>query len=879
MKSVSSPAVSRSMAFVSAGIVILLLAPAGRAVIRQGSRLEPRQRAESISTVRGIPIETAALDIAVPLRAEAMPTVAADRPRGASSTDSEIAKSADGMIIQRLLYTEAGFDPWIRYATEDRIVIETARNVLSIDVVSGSKIDCFASYGASFIAKSDKTYVFRGDSSLIAFDALNGLMAWRRELDGSVLPASARALICDATAGGILPVAGGSELFAVSLQDGSDAWHRFTELGAVERIAAAGRYVVCADEARIIAIDAENGNIRWTHTSERKVLTLEAAKRFVWYRNQAGHLRILRAACGTEVWSDRERYVRVVSHADTFLLARNASARHLFLELREGETGASLWTTTIAAGEEWEIVELQDKFVVCVSEPDVTGLDDAMDPDLRLSTLVIVAIKDGSILGNHRLPVAVNSVAGSERSLYAAAPSNWIYALEISEIDSPESEPAHAGANISISLAPRAASLRIDGTPKGAQIYIDGDKVGPLPLTVRELDSGIHRVKISSPGYSAVEQTIALEAGQRARERFDLPILAAQGWTTPAMSSPIQEIIPGATHLIVSDASSIAALKVDTGTIAWRISSEVNAGPIAAEGLAVWSADYSVFCAEISTGEIQWTCKGNPMWIDISGHVILAADALGTLLGISLRDGTIQWHQKGKPWQWLELAGETFAGLRSGERLVALNAATGRRIWIVKVAAGLRFLGVEGEAIFCVDPRRSELLRIDLTTGHVQNIEHGVTGTPALGERYIIYERKWVIESREVTWLRGARISQVDLDPFCVDPDLPPHDNRTLATYGDYAFLIVPGEITALSLPKAEVGWVRPYRGETTPLCVSGGILCIAAGNSVLGVSVETGSTLWAIETSGLARNVLVRADENAVYLVDGIVVHKTNIR
>jgi outer membrane protein assembly factor BamB len=266
-------------------------------------------------------------------------------------------------------------------------------------------------------------------------------------------------------------------------------------------------------------------------------------------------------------------------------------------------------------------------------------------------------------------------------------------------------------------------------------------------------------------------------------------------------------------------------------------------------------------------------------WIDSAEGMVLIADAEGTLLGMSLCDGTVRWRRAGNPWRWLALAGRNLIGLRAGGGLSSLHAATGRRIWSVEVDTGLRLLGVKGEALYCLDPQNAELLRIDLAAGQVRTIGRRVVGLPALGSRYIIFKRTWVVGAEEITWLRGARVSHTCLKLFSVAPRLRFDVDCTLAVFGDYAFLIAPGEITALGLLKGEMRWVRPSRMDSVLLGVSTGVVFLAEGNAVVALSAQTGLTVWEMETSAPARNVLVSIDDQAVYLADGDVVHRINTR
>jgi hypothetical protein len=61
---------------------------------------------------------------------------------------------------------------------------------------------------------------------------------------------------------------------------------------------------------------------------------------------------------------------------------------------------------------------------------------------------------------------------------------------------------------------PTTGTLRIDSDVPGAQVFIDRTFIGTVPLTVRDLTPGTHRLNVDAPGYDGVLQTIEVEPGE-----------------------------------------------------------------------------------------------------------------------------------------------------------------------------------------------------------------------------------------------------------------------------------------------------------------------------------------------------------------------------
>lgn len=84
--------------------------------------------------------------------------------------------------------------------------------------------------------------------------------------------------------------------------------------------------------------------------------------------------------------------------------------------------------------------------------------------------------------------------------------------------------PAEAVAP-AVAAAPVVAQLVITSKPEGARVTVDGIGWGVTPLTIRNLDAGPKRIRVTSDGYAAAERVVEVGSG-RANVLIQLRALA-----------------------------------------------------------------------------------------------------------------------------------------------------------------------------------------------------------------------------------------------------------------------------------------------------------------------------------------------------------------
>lgn len=84
------------------------------------------------------------------------------------------------------------------------------------------------------------------------------------------------------------------------------------------------------------------------------------------------------------------------------------------------------------------------------------------------------------------------------------------------------------------SLQARIAELMVRSNVTGAELSVDGVLVGTLPLNKPlQVSSGVHRLVVRKPGYSAVERTISVAGGDRPEIELNLELVRAVGAELP----------------------------------------------------------------------------------------------------------------------------------------------------------------------------------------------------------------------------------------------------------------------------------------------------------------------------------------------------------
>jgi hypothetical protein len=99
--------------------------------------------------------------------------------------------------------------------------------------------------------------------------------------------------------------------------------------------------------------------------------------------------------------------------------------------------------------------------------------------------------------------------------------------LEIRATDSAGNPTIRWKRFIVIYCGPQTGSIFISSSPLGADVYLDGSYRGTTPLVVKDVDVGLHRVKVSKPGYKESTDYVYVSAGKRISVQFSLSVQPA----------------------------------------------------------------------------------------------------------------------------------------------------------------------------------------------------------------------------------------------------------------------------------------------------------------------------------------------------------------
>jgi hypothetical protein len=80
---------------------------------------------------------------------------------------------------------------------------------------------------------------------------------------------------------------------------------------------------------------------------------------------------------------------------------------------------------------------------------------------------------------------------------------------------------------------PATGRLLVRSTPSGARVFVDGREEGTTPLTVSDLDRGVHRVRVVREGYATAERRITITAA-RPSQTMSVPLARARTAQTAA---------------------------------------------------------------------------------------------------------------------------------------------------------------------------------------------------------------------------------------------------------------------------------------------------------------------------------------------------------
>lgn len=77
-------------------------------------------------------------------------------------------------------------------------------------------------------------------------------------------------------------------------------------------------------------------------------------------------------------------------------------------------------------------------------------------------------------------------------------------------------------------------SLVIESRPAGARVVLDGKSLGVTPLTVPDVRTGSHPLRLERAGYKTLVTSVVIKSGERARIAVTLELLGVPGpWMPP----------------------------------------------------------------------------------------------------------------------------------------------------------------------------------------------------------------------------------------------------------------------------------------------------------------------------------------------------------
>lgn len=173
-------------------------------------------------------------------------------------------------------------------------------------------------------------------------------------------------------------------------------------------------------------------------------------------------------------------------------------------------------------------------------------------------------------------------------------------------------------------------------------------------------------------------------------------------------------------------ATTLLALDAAAGRERWRI--ELPRSPslaIAGDGfLVTYGLDTDLTVVDLATGAVRWTTQGSGLWDPVLRDGVVFSVAYG--VGVTAREaatGVPRWEFPAEDPKSLLTAGDlVYADV--GDQVVALDRATGRRLWRIKA-------GIPGH-----DWPGQSLSHIDGGTLFTSVGRHDIQGDEAEGESY-----------------------------------------------------------------------------------------------------------------------------------------------
>jgi len=199
---------------------------------------------------------------------------------------------------------------------------------------------------------------------------------------------------------------------------------------------------------------------------------------------------------------------------------------------------------------------------------------------------------------------------------------------------------------------------------------------------------------------------------------------------------PEQPIATDGTLLLASDATTIHALRMADGSVAWRVPTVSLTAPLLVkDGWIITATAGALTARRAADGTTVWTVasaveRESPA---IAGDVLFVPLVDGRLVARNLVDGAIRWERRlgGSPGEPLVVGDEVFVGA-SDRRFYCVDAASGEIEWPIRVGAQIRGRAAsDGQRIFFV--ALDNLVRaVDHWTG-AQRWQQGVPFRPLVG--------------------------------------------------------------------------------------------------------------------------------------------------
>jgi hypothetical protein len=114
--------------------------------------------------------------------------------------------------------------------------------------------------------------------------------------------------------------------------------------------------------------------------------------------------------------------------------------------------------------------------------------------------------------------------------------------------------PVEAGriSEVTAPLFPDTGALAITSIPAGATVVVDGMTAGTTPVTAGNLTAGNHTIAVSLDGYTSLQQTVTIIAGQTLPVTIGLSPLPPQTTATPrAAVAAVLPMVGGCVALLL----------------------------------------------------------------------------------------------------------------------------------------------------------------------------------------------------------------------------------------------------------------------------------------------------------------------------------------